>query len=270
MNFEKYFHKDCVKIDSSAKSKKAVLKEIVALAKKNPALKKIDEDKIYRKLLTREKQGSTGFQKNIAIPHCKISENDDFVIGILINKEGIDFDALDGKKTKIFTFIIAPQNQQKVYLRILSNISFYLKQEENVKRLLSCKTVQDARESFLRHTLVDVSLKTKSNYEFFHIFIQNEHYFQDIVDVFAEIEECHISIIEGSNANKYLYKQPLFASFWDSEENQFNRIILAAVKQNQTEEVLRRIKIFIDKAGEEPGIMVVVQNIKHLIGSLEI
>ena len=270
MHFGKYFYKDCVEINSTASSKREVLKEIAKLANRSPEMKNIDEKAIYKGLLHREKKGSTGFFKNIAIPHCTISDLNDFIIGVLINKEGIDFDALDGSKTKIFTFIIAPEGQQKRYLRILSNISYYLKQEENIKRLLSCQTSEDVRDSFLRHTATKSPLNTKHNYALFHVFIQNEEYFQELIDVFAEIEECHICVIDGNNASRYLYRQPLFAGFWDSEENNFNRLIVAAVRQNQTEEAMCRINTYIDKAGENPGILLTVQEIKHLAGSLNI
>ena len=81
--------------DIEGVSKKRVL-EILAntIAQDIPA---IDADDLFRRLIARERLGSTGIGHGIAIPHCRV-ENYDGVIGALITlNQPIDFDSIDSE-----------------------------------------------------------------------------------------------------------------------------------------------------------------------------
>jgi PTS system nitrogen regulatory IIA component len=61
-------------------------------------------------LQQRERIGTTGFGGGIAIPHCSLDDIEEFVVGLLIVSDGVDFESLDGKKTTTFFFIIGPKS----------------------------------------------------------------------------------------------------------------------------------------------------------------
>jgi len=63
----------------------------------------------------------------------------------------------------------------------------------------------------------------------FHVFVQIEDTFEDLLQIFSEIAEAHISIIDANNPGYYLHALPLFASFWNESDKGFNKIILAIV-----------------------------------------
>ena len=93
MSFEQYFEEECIGINTVTKgaSKDQVLHEIAGLVKKSNLLSDISEDRIYQALKDREKIGTTGFGKGIALPHCSFENVNNFVVGALLSEEGGGF-----------------------------------------------------------------------------------------------------------------------------------------------------------------------------------
>jgi len=268
MDIEKILLSECIEIGSQKEDKNSLLKNISKLAKKNPTLNNITEEEIYKGFLDREDMGSTAISSRIAIPHCRLKGIDDFVIGILISKEGVDFDAIDNKNTFVFVFIIAPANQQKEHVRLLSYISQYLRKDENISRLINAKEKENIRKSIIRHTSMPKDIKQTDKYKLVTVVIQNENKFENILNVINEFEGSNIAIIEASNAGRYLYHMPLFTSFMQTDRNDFCRIITATVESEFIEDLTNNLTEIIEE--KESGIMFFIQNIKYLHGSLEI
>ena len=101
-----YLNAEYIQTGFDKKDKASVLKAIAALAKKNPVLSTLSEDDIFKALKEREEIGSTGFGNEIAIPHCSLEGIDEFVVGMVTAPKGVQFNAIDKKKVKVFFFII--------------------------------------------------------------------------------------------------------------------------------------------------------------------
>lgn len=267
MEIKKNLKTDCIEICDFAENKDNVLKKIAALAKKNPLLNKISEETIYKSLLDREKLGSTAISNRIAIPHCRLKGIDDFVLGLLVVKNGVDYDAIDGKKTYVFIFIIAPENLQSEHVRLLSYVSQYLRKQENINKLLNAKDASSIRESLIRHTKIPQEFKTTDSHQLLTIIIQDENKFDDILNVLTEFEGSNIAVIEAANAGRFLYHMPLFSSFLRSERNDYCRIITAVVESAILQDLVGNINEIIN---DKSGIMFYVQPIKYTQGKLEI
>ncbi|RLE32226.1 MAG: hypothetical protein DRJ61_10115 [Acidobacteria bacterium] len=274
MTMEKMLQEICIDIKQSVLDKKSVLKIIAHLAAKNPILQKYSEEKIYKSLQTREKLGSTGFSNQIAIPHCAMEGISDFILGILVVSEGVEFDSLDKKLTKIFVFIIAPSSHKTQHLRILSTISNYLRNQDNINKLLLANSSNAIRETFLRHTLDKEKLEKQNIYQLFQVVVQNddkyEQYFEEILDIFTSIEDCNFYIVEAENASKYLYKMPLFSMFWHENQPQQNRVVTAIVRNSFVNDTAKKLNMIIEKNQTNPGLLYFVQDIYYLNGSLNI
>ena len=269
MNIEKILLSECIEISSQKQAKDSILKKISNLAKKNPTLNNITEEEIYNALKDREDMGSTAISSRIAIPHCRMDGIDDFVVGLFISKEGIDFDAIDKKNTFVFMFIIAPADKQKEHVRLLSYISQYLRKDENISRLINAKDKENIRESIIRHTSMAKDIKQTEKYKLVTVIIQNENKFEDILNVINELEGSNIAITEASNAGKYLYHMPLFSSFMQTDRNDFCRIITATVESEFIDDFTNNLTEII-KEKNESGIIFFIQKIEYLHGSLEI
>jgi PTS system fructose-specific IIC component/PTS system nitrogen regulatory IIA component len=66
---------------------------------------------------------STGFLKNVAVPHGRSAcvEGIHGVIGIARN--GIDFDSLDGEPTYLFFLLVSSLDESELHLRVLKRLT---------------------------------------------------------------------------------------------------------------------------------------------------
>jgi mannitol/fructose-specific phosphotransferase system IIA component (Ntr-type) len=264
------FKKECIKIGSQSTSKAALISEVVDVAKRCPALGSISSEALTNALQERERLGSTGFENGIAIPHCSHEDVNEFVVGIITVPEGIDFESLDGKTSFIFVFIIGPKERRNEHVRLLSGISRVLQKPETVKEILSCKNADVLYESFLRHVSDKVDDSKSPNRTLIHLFIQDEHIFNDILQAVSEIEDCSVCVLEASDSSKYLHGLPLFAGFWDSQKKGFHRLILATVRHSLANELLRRVSTIAGDLSSRKGVLLAMQELIYIEGKLDL
>jgi len=270
MNLTNILQEGCVVIDADCSDKESVLRKIAEVAKRNPILKKIKEEDIYQSLVEREKLGSTALFNRIAIPHCKLKKIKDFVVGIVRLENAVDFDSLDENPTNVFVFIIAPESERNEHLRLLSAISRYLRIEGNPEKILTASSAEKVRESFLRHTKVNEDIKQEDDHRLYTVIVQKEEYFEDVLDIFAELENSSFTVLEGNNASSYLYRMPLFSSLWEPSHNTFCRVVTAMVKKSDSQLVANQINSIISNLENRTGILMMVQQIFYQNGALDI
>ncbi len=99
----------------------------------------IDPQKIRHAIWEREKSMSTGIGEGIAIPHARSKAATDFVVAFALVREGLNFEALDGKPVNVIFMIVANDTQDKKYVRLLSRLMLRMKNTELITNLLSCK-----------------------------------------------------------------------------------------------------------------------------------
>lgn len=115
-----------------ATSKKQLLQE---LSERAAEISGLHERTIFDALLERERLGSTGSGKGIAIPHARMPGLTR-LIGVFARlDEPIEFEAVDGQPVDLVFMLIAPASAGADHLKALSNISRLLRREEVVERL---------------------------------------------------------------------------------------------------------------------------------------
>ncbi|HIP76369.1 MAG TPA: PTS IIA-like nitrogen regulatory protein PtsN [Psychromonas hadalis] len=129
-------------------SKKSALEIISHLAAKKLS---IDSQTLFNSLISRERIGSTGIGLGVAIPHVKIDKSLPATAIFLQFVDGIDFDAIDGKKVDILFAVFVPEDQCDKYLAALSDVSQQLL-EKRFLRQLRC-----AKDSETLFSLLDVT-----------------------------------------------------------------------------------------------------------------
>ncbi|MEW6381934.1 MAG: HAD-IC family P-type ATPase [bacterium] len=90
----------------------------------------IAQRQIIQQLLEREEISSTGVGNGVAIPHIRLDGLKEPVVRLAVIKEGLDFNAIDGKPCKIFFLFITPSDQTSTHLQILAKISSILGNEK--------------------------------------------------------------------------------------------------------------------------------------------
>ncbi len=88
-----------------------------------------NEDSIFDAIMDRERLLSTGFGLGLAIPHAKLNIIDDFIVGLAIHRDGVPFDSLDEQPVHILVMILGPDQQQDEYLKVLSRVTAFLKDQ---------------------------------------------------------------------------------------------------------------------------------------------
>jgi len=262
------FHTKCISINASVKYKNEVLTLIATLAVKSEALKGINKETVLKALQSREELGTTAFGNYIAIPHCSIKGINSFIVGAVTVPEGIDFDSLDKKPTKLFVFIIGPPENKNEHIRLLSAVSKILSSAGAVDEILASGNPEILKERFLRFYMPQPERKEK-NKVFFHVFVQRREYWDDILQIFSGIEESYLTVIETNNASYYLQKLPLFSEFWTESNKGFSRIILAIVDKGMGNDIIRRINLLVDNLENKTGVLVAVQELNYTGGSLD-
>jgi len=124
---------DCVIADLSGATVPSVLAE---LARPVAAAGGLDAGVLSAGLLARERLGSTGIGEGVAVPHCKVPGLAALQCALGRSGDGIDFRALDGKPTRIFVALFAPERAGAEHLQALARVSRLLKRPEFRKALL--------------------------------------------------------------------------------------------------------------------------------------
>ncbi len=140
-----YIKDNCI-FELEVTKKEDVLKVLSEKLKELGYLKNNESvDKIYDKLLERERLGSTGIFKHIAIPHCKTDDiNTDMVILVGFSKKGIEFESHDGKPVHIVFAVFTKKNKVTLHLGALAAIS----------RLISKYSISSKVEEFLSYSIL--------------------------------------------------------------------------------------------------------------------
>jgi PTS system nitrogen regulatory IIA component len=118
-----------------SKTKKQVLQELAARAAE---LSGINARDVFDTLLQRERLGSTGVGRGIAIPHGKISGLKN-IFGLFARlEEPVDFDSMDSEPVDLVFLLLAPDTAGADHLKALAKISRLLRDASAIEKLRAC------------------------------------------------------------------------------------------------------------------------------------
>ena len=141
MNMREALRESCVIADLKGRTKKKVLTELVSSFKEDGLISSVHE--AVDVVLEREKLGSTGIGEGIAIPHGKMKGIDSILCAFGRSKEGVDFDAIDGKPVHIVFLLLAPEDSAGLHIQMLSRISRILRDQTFRKHLVEQSLSED-------------------------------------------------------------------------------------------------------------------------------
>lgn len=141
MNLKKLLTKESILPDLKAGTKEEVIEQLVGFLADHNGIS--DRQMALQAVLDREAKMSTGMQNGIAIPHGKTDAVDQLYVLIGINREGIDFDAMDGQPCKIFILTLSPEHRAGPHIQFLAEISKLLGKEDLRERLTQAATPEE-------------------------------------------------------------------------------------------------------------------------------
>lgn len=126
-----------VLVSVRATSKKQAMQE---LARHAAQMTGLPERKIFDVLLERERLGTTGVGRGIAIPHGKLAELDRLYGVFATLDQPVDFDSVDDQPVDLLFLLLAPESAGADHLKALARISRLLRDSALCDRLRAAST----------------------------------------------------------------------------------------------------------------------------------
>lgn len=123
-----------------ATTKQGAISELVTLLYENGLV--MDRERAVQAVFEREQSLSTGLEYGLAIPHARTDAVNRLVCAVGLKKEGLDFDAVDGKPVRIVALVLAPDTAATPQLQLIAQLCRLLN-EQGRAALLACDTAQD-------------------------------------------------------------------------------------------------------------------------------
>lgn len=148
MKLTEYIKPEHVMLGLRGDTKEEVIEELVSLLADTKDV--TDADVIYQAVMAREREGSTGLEKGVAIPHAKSDAVKSLSIVVGISREGIDFESQDGKPAHLFFLMVAPTAESGPHVQAIAKIVKMIKLDKFRKKLVDAKKPQDVVDAIFR------------------------------------------------------------------------------------------------------------------------
>ncbi len=119
--------------------KKQLLQE---LANRAGRMTGLQPREIFNSLLQRERLGSTGLGRGIAIPHIKLAGAKGITCLFARLEKAVAFESNDGEPVDLVFFLMAPEHAGGDHLKALARISRIVRDPVSVERLHAAKDLE--------------------------------------------------------------------------------------------------------------------------------
>jgi mannitol/fructose-specific phosphotransferase system IIA component (Ntr-type) len=79
----------------------------------------------------------------VAIPHARSEAVLEMKIAVYLLDNELDYQSIDNLPVKIIFMIAVPENMKEVYMKVLSAISNFFRNEENRNRTMACSSADE-------------------------------------------------------------------------------------------------------------------------------
>jgi len=155
MKLSQIVHKDAVVPALESVQRDEVIGELLGAAVDAGIIEARYKDELLKAVLEREKRGSTGFGKGVAVPHVKHPSISSMAAAIGISEQGVDFSSLDKQPVYSVFLLLSPADKPEEHLQameiIFKNLSQdtfrrFLRQAASVDEVLTLLSDADAQK----------------------------------------------------------------------------------------------------------------------------
>ncbi len=129
-----------------ATNRDEVIHELVDALVEAGALDESLREPVIKQIVDREKKGSTGFGKGVAVPHVKHPKIEKMMATIGVSPRGVDFNALDKGSVYSVVLLLSPEDKPDEHLQAMENIFRNLQNETFRRFLRQATTKKDIQE----------------------------------------------------------------------------------------------------------------------------
>lgn len=112
---------ESIELNAAPTDKKTAIELLGDLMEKSGNL--TSKEDYLKAVFSREEAGTTGLGDGIATPHAKSSAVREAGLSAMVVPDGMDFDSLDGKPSRLFFMIAAPEGEADVHIQVLSKLA---------------------------------------------------------------------------------------------------------------------------------------------------
>jgi mannitol/fructose-specific phosphotransferase system IIA component (Ntr-type) len=129
----------------ASRDRDEVVSELVdALITSGSAAASLRQELINR-VLDREKRGSTGFGRGVAVPHVKHKSVTKMAAAVGLSQSGVDFNALDKQPVYSIFLLLSPEDRPEDHLQAMEVIFKNLSKETFRRFLRQAGSVEEVR-----------------------------------------------------------------------------------------------------------------------------
>jgi len=129
---------EIVKVPLVSTNKPDVMRELVQVLKDAGEIE--DFNGVLNAVQTRENKQSTGLENGIAVPHGKTAAVNGLRLAIGIAPQGIDFDSMDGKPSKLFFLLLGSPDSAGPHVAALVEIAKLAQSKSFCRALVDVQT----------------------------------------------------------------------------------------------------------------------------------
>lgn len=133
MRFDRLLPLSRVRSDMNVSSKKRALQSLSELLAES--VDGLDDGDIFDSFLARERLGTTGLGKGVAIPHGRMSSAKEAHAAVVKLEKGVSYDAPDDTPVDILIGLVVPEESSEEHLEILAGFAEMLADEKMLQRL---------------------------------------------------------------------------------------------------------------------------------------
>jgi PTS system nitrogen regulatory IIA component len=138
---------DNISFHDEATSKKRVIENLSRMLGANTSA--ASAEKIFQVLLERERLGSTGLGKGVAIPHARVPDLTHTVAAMLTLENPVEFEAADSKPIDIAFGLLVPEDDTEHHLQHLSRLVTLFRDEDICSRIRQASSAEAIFELLL-------------------------------------------------------------------------------------------------------------------------
>ena len=137
-------NEDVIKVGLESEDKEELFEEMVDILVRTGKIK--DRKKALESLWEREKKGTTGIGKGVAIPHSKTSVVDELVAAVGISKEGIEYESLDGELVYLVFLMFSAEGTAGPHIEALADVARLVETPGFCRKLREAKDSREAMQ----------------------------------------------------------------------------------------------------------------------------
>jgi mannitol/fructose-specific phosphotransferase system IIA component (Ntr-type) len=124
-----FLHEDCILLGLNADSKRDAIKQLTDLFIERGRVPRAQAKGLLEALMAREKLGSTGIGRGIAVPHAGHASAKEPMGAVGVASKGIDFQSLDGQPVDLIFLLVYPVGHGD-RLGALKQLSAFVRQHD--------------------------------------------------------------------------------------------------------------------------------------------